>query len=199
MNDMSPYRRIAALQNVQSGMYGTQGDAVDWTYWDTVTIAAATLEHRLFTVPTSGAKPLWLTNMVNSGQIPQGQKLTIGAIKIMYGSQAAKATADVDSYYNMLQETTIDIQLQNKSSYGQWRLQEVMGAASLFALVPTAAGDNIPLIQPRFHGILPLNIPITLAAVGSFYVHLRHWVAPAAALEDDKITIGLSGILEKVS
>lgn len=199
MNQLSDYRRMAALQNTQTGMYGTQGDAIDWTYWDAVTIDPLVLEHRMFVEPQSGTKPLWLTNMVNSGQIPQGQKLTVGAIKVFYGSRAAKATADVTSLYQTLEQTTIDIQLGNKSSYGQWRLQELLGAASLFDLVPTAAGDNIPLIQPRFHGIFPLNIPIVIAAVGTFHIELRHWIAPDEALEDDKIWIGLAGILEKVS
>jgi hypothetical protein len=82
---------------------------------------------------------------------------------------------------------------------GQWTLQEVMGANSLIALTPTAAGDNIPVIQPKFHGVFPLNKKIVLAALTPFEVTVQHHAAPGATTANDRLKVALSGILTRVS
>lgn len=190
--------RKVALENLQQGTYGVEGEKLDWTYYDSAALAVATLTNRFFTVPL-GTKTLAQTNMTQAGAIPQGQHLTVQAIKVFYRTAAAKATADVQSFYTMLEQTTVSVKLQNKETMGQWTLQELMGASSLFALTPTAAGDNIPLIQPKFHGIYPLNTPIVLAALTPFEVTVQHHTAVAAALATDILKIGLAGTLVRVS
>lgn len=190
--------RKEALQNLQEGTYGTEGEKLDWTYYDSAALAVATLTNRLFTVPL-GTKTLAQTNLPTAGAIPQGQQLHVKAIKIMYRTAAAKATADVSSFYIMLEQTTVSIKLQNKETMGQWTLQELLGASTLFALTPTAAGDNIPLIQPKYHGIFPLNNKIVLAALTPFEVTVTHHTAVAAALATDILKIGLAGTLYRIS
>lgn len=192
--------RAEALQKVGIGTYGTEGDQLDWSYYDEALIAAATLTHRMFTTPLgTGGKTLDQTNLPLAGQIPQGQLLDVRAIKVSYTTSGAKATADVQSFYTLLTRTTVSVKLQNKETMGQWTLQELMGANSLFALTPTAAGDNIPLIQPRFHGIFPLNKKIILAALTPFEVTVIHHAAPAAALANDRFKVYLAGILTRVT
>lgn len=192
--------RAEALQKVGVGTYGTEGDQLDWSYYDEALIAAATLTHRMFTTPLgTGGKTLDQTNLPLAGQIPQGQLLDVRAVKVSYTTSNAKATADVQSLYTLLTRTTLSIKLQNKETMGQWCLQELFGANSLVALTPTAAGDNIPLIQPRFHGIFPLNKKIILAALTPFEVTLIHHAAPAAALANDRFKFYLSGILTRVT
>lgn len=192
--------REQALLNTQVGTYGTEGEQLDWTYYDEAIIAAATTTHRLFTNPLgSGGKTLDQTNLTLAAQIPQGQLLDVRAIKVMYTTSNAKATADVQSFYTLLARTTVSIKLSNKETMGQWTLQELLGNAMGFALTPTAAGDNIPLISPKFHGIFPLNVKIILAALTPFEVTVVHHAAAAAALANDRLKIGLSGILTRVS
>lgn len=197
---MNRVGRKEALEKLQTGTYGTEGERLDWTYYDTAILAAATLTHRLFTNPLgAGGKTLDLTNLTQAGQIPQGQHLQVKAIKLMYRTSAVKNTASVVSFYDMLAQSTISIKLQNKDSMGQWTLQEIAGAATLYALTPTAAGDNIPLIQPKYHGIFLLNNKITLAALTPFEVTLTHHTAVNAALANDQLKIGLAGTLIRVS
>lgn len=192
--------REEALTKLQQGTFGEEGEQLEWSYFDTATIAAATLVHRLFTNPLgAGGKTLADTNLTQAGQMPQGQHLEVNAIKVMYTSDAAKATAAVQNLYDLFTETTISVEIANNKSMGQWTIQELMGAATLFALTPTAAGDNIPLIQPRYTGVYLLNVPIVIAALTPFEVTVTHHVAPAAALADDKLKISLAGILTRAS
>lgn len=192
--------RKEALDKVGVGTYGLEGERLDWTYYDTATLAAATATHRLFTNPLgSGGKTLDQTNLTQAGQIPQGQQLQVKAVKVMYRTSAVKATAALVSFYDMLAQTTVSIKLANKETMGQWSLQELLGAATLFALTPTVAGDNIPMILPKYHGIFPLNTKIILAALTPFEVTLTHHVAVNAALAGDQLKIGLSGTLIRVS
>lgn len=192
--------RKEALDKVGVGTYGLEGERLDWTYYDTAVLAAATTTHRLFTNPLgSGGKTLDQTNLTQAGQIPQGQQLQVKALKVMYRTSAVKNTASVVSFYDMLAQTTVSVKLANKETMGQWTLQELVGAATLFALTPTAAGDNIPLILPKYHGIFPLNTKIILAALTPFEVTVTHHVAVNAALANDQLKIGLSGTLIRVS
>ena len=192
--------RKLALENLQQGTYGAEGERLDWTYYDSNPLAVATLTNRYFTNPLgSGGKTLAQTNLTLAGQIPQGQNHTVQAIKVFYRTTGAKATAAVNDFYTMLEQTTVSVKLQNKETMGQWTLMELMGAATLFALTPTAAGDNIPLIQPKYHGIFPLNNPIVLAALTPFEVTVTHHTAVAATLATDVLKIGLAGTLVRVS
>lgn len=192
--------RKEALEKLGVGTYGTEGDILDWTYFDTVALAAAIPVNRLFTTPLGQAgKTIADTNLTLAGQIPQGQLMDIRAIKVMYTTDDALATADVQSFYKMIDQTTVNIKLQNKDTMGQWTLQELLGAATLVASTPTVAGDNIPVIQPKFHGIFPLNKKIILAALTPFEVTITHSTPVAAALAGDRLKIGLAGILTRVT
>lgn len=192
--------RKEALEKLSVGTYGSEGDVLDWTYYDVAALAAATLTHQFFTTPLGQAgKTLADTNLTLAGQIPQGQLMDIRAIKIFYTTNGALATADVQSFYTMLDQTTVSIKLENKDTMGQWTLQELLGVSTLAAMTPTAAGDNIPLISPKFHGVFPLNNKIVLAAMTPFKVTVQHHTAVAAGLADDRLKIGLAGILTRVT
>jgi hypothetical protein len=192
--------RKDALDRVGVGTYGTEGDVLDWTYYDEEVIAVATLTTRLFTTPLgSGGKTLDQTNLTQAGQIPQGQLFDVRAIKIMYTSGAVKATAGVQELYTLLTRTTLSIKLGNKETMGQWTIQELLGANTLIALTPTAAGDNITIIQPKYHGVFPLNQKIVLAALTPFEVTVVHHVAPGATTATDRMKVCLSGILTRVT
>lgn len=195
-------RKVGNLARLARGTYGKGGEILDWTYYDSAILAAATTVHRLFTVALGGgapAKTLDRTNMTTAGQMPQGQNLAVRAIKIWIATANALATADVQTFYTMLRTATVELILPGKDSMGQWNMAEVLGAATLTALTPTAAGDNIPIVQPRFHGILPLNTPLVLAALTPFEVRITHHTASGAALDGDLLFVGLTGTLQRAN
>lgn len=192
--------RETALMKTQIGSYGSEGDEIDMSYWDTAVLATGTRTHRLFTVPLGQAgKTLDDTNLTVAGQIPQGQNFQVHSIKIFYIGKEVRSDAEVQLIYDVLRMTTITVKLVNKEYMGQWGLFEVLGAASLIAMLPAAAGDNAPMILPRYHGILPLNHPIVLAALTPFEVTMTHHETVNTLLDGDFIKISLAGLMTRVS
>jgi hypothetical protein len=190
------------LNALQQGTYGTGGEVLDKTYYDTIVLAAATNVYRMFSVPEGqGVPPKTrdLTNMVAAGTMSQGQQLRVQSIQVQYISSAALATADVQTLYDFLNHTTVEILIPGKDNIGDWTLAELMGCAWLVALTPTAAGDNIPLIGAQFNGIRHLKVPIVLSALTTFEVRVTPQVASGAALDGDFLRVGLRGILRRSS
>lgn len=192
--------RREALDKLGQGTYGTEGEKLRWSYYDRMLVSATVLTQRLFTIPLGQAgKTLADTNLTVAGQIPQGQQLHVNEIFVMYKSAATKATTNVQMIYDMFEQSTLSIKLQNKDAMLQVTLQEVLGASSLIALTPTAAGDNIPLIQPKYHGIYPISPMIVLAALTPFEITIQHHTAPNAALANDVLKVALRGTLFRAS
>lgn len=190
------------LTSLQGGSYGAGGEILDWTYYDSFAVSASTLVQRLFTQSLgqgSTPKTLDITNMTNGGSIPQGQRLDVRAIKLFLTSKTALATAAVQKLYTFLSSTTVELIMPGKDSMGTWTLQELLGTCSLLAFTPTVSGDNIPVIEPRFHGIFPLNTVWTLAALTPFEIRVTHQAAPDSSLADLKVQIGLNGRLTRLS
>lgn len=188
------------LQQLQQGAFGGDADVKQWSWYDSALVVAAIGVDRLFVQPQGapigvGVKNLSHTNMTTAGQMPQGIHFSAMAIQFMYSSAAAHATADVQSYYDFITNTTVELIRASKYTMGQWTVQELLGASSQFALTPTVGGDNIPLNQPRFSGIYPLNEPIVFPALIGIEAEVVRHAAPAAALVNDIFKISLQGLL----
>jgi len=188
------------LQQLQDGAFGGDADVKQWSWWDTQLVIAAAGTQRYFvnqlgSVLGAGVKTLADTNMTTPGQMPQGNHFSAMAIHVMYNSDAAHGTADVQNLYDFIAETTVELIRASKYTMGEWRLHELVGDAIQFAMTPTVAGDNIPMNQPRFTGIYPLNEPVVFPALIGIEAAVTNHVAPAAALAGDKLTISLSGLL----
>ena len=195
--------RSSALRKLEeNGSYSkTAAEVLDFSYYDTMIMATGTLLQRLFITPLGqGGKSLADTNMVSAGQLPQGQNFKIYNFKVFYQSYGGEfASADVNLWYKMLTETTFEFIVPGKDNLGQWTLWEMIGESTMIALIPTTAGDNIPINQPRYGGVFPLNKPIKIGAVQSFEVRIQHHVAPSANLDADKLFISLNGRLVRMS
>lgn len=195
--------RSSALRKLEeNGSYSkTAAEVLDFSYYDTMVMATGTLLQRLFITPLGqGGKSLADTNMVSAGQLPQGQNFKIYNFKVFYQSYGGEfASADVNLWYKMLTETTFEFIVPGKDNLGQWTLWEMIGESTMIALIPTTAGDNIPINQPRYGGVFPLNKPIKIGAVQSFEVRIQHHVAPSANLDADKLFISLNGRLVRMS
>lgn len=192
------------MQEMQSGTYKGSGDIIDWTLWDRFDLAVAVLTHRLFVnglgSGVGAQRTLADTNVVGATGIPQGQRLFVRAIKTFYQGEQTLAAANILLMYRMFQETTLNISIPGKDSYGQWALDELLGLSIQTVLTPAVAGDNERVLtESGARGILPLNLPIVLSALVSFSVVVVHQVAAATELDDDKIKIGLTGILERLA
>lgn len=198
---------VAALNSMNAGTYKASGDVIDWSMWDTVTLAAATQENRMFingrgTTVGAAVRNLADTNVIGrQGGIPQGQKLYVKAIKAVYTQDSDDHTeAFWKDWYAMLEQTTINVDIASKASYGQWTLAEVFNQSVGMILEPAAAADNYALgTVNRGLAILPLNLPIVLAANVTFDITMQHWTAVNANLDGDKVKIILCGILERLS
>jgi len=185
-------------KDMRKGTYSSKGEVLDWTYYDTLSLLSTVLSTNLFTTGLSGgavAKTLAQTNMPIGGQLPARQRFTISRIKVMYLAHAGISIANLVYLYTMFKQTTCEFIIENKGAQFEHTLQELLGACTL---VPTAAtSDSITLIQPRYHGIFPLNIPIVLAENTIFKTRMIHQVAANAALDGDLLQIGLAGVLER--
>lgn len=188
-----------ALEKLSIGSYGTEGEQLDFSYYDTATIAAATTTHTLFSTPYGTGKNKNMTNLPIAGQIPQGQHMDVRSVALFYKSSAAKGTAGIQKLYDLFEQTTLEIKLQNKESLGIWTIQEILGATTLVAVTPTAAGDNLPFIQPSYRGCKKLNRKVVLAALTPFSVILTHWTAADASCANDLLKVSLQGILTRVT
>jgi len=196
-----------ALAAMQSGTYKGDGDILDFTLWDRFEVdgTTPTLRHRLFVNGLGspggivGNKTLADTNVSGNVGIPQGQKLYVRAIKVFYWAKEIRTPVEIVEFYQMLAETTINISIPGKDTYGQWALDEIMGIPVSIIDNPAATNYNPPLSTGRHVGILPLNLPIVLASVVSFNISVEHHTAPSADLDDDVVKIGLNGILERLS
>lgn len=191
-----------ALQRLQAaGSYSdSEGEKLDWTYYDTIALLSTTLMHRFFAIPLGQAgKTLADTNLPNAGLLPQGHNLRIHGLKAWYVGTDALATADLLALYNMLNNTTIEFLVPGKATLGTWRLAEIFGSPMLATCIPTTAGNYIQQVKGDFKPVFPLNFPINVGAVQSFEVRLTHHVAPAAELDADKLVFGLRGRLLRMA
>lgn len=198
---------LAAMDSMGSGTYKASGDIKDWTMYDRLAIDGTTpvLVHRLFLnglgqLDAAGAvRNLADTNMVGRVGIPMGAKLLVKYIKIFYYSHDVKTSANQQLWLDMMWETTFDLQIFGKYSYGQWTMQELMNYP--LAIYNTEAVANAALTNTvgRAVGVLPLELPIVLASQTSFEVKVEHHAAPNSALDDDMIMIGLCGLLGTLS
>jgi hypothetical protein len=186
------------LLNYQSGSIGSSGEVQDYSYYDTITLAAGTLTQRMFQSALGvGGKTLDKTNMKVGGQLPQGERLTAARLKVFYHANAAISEVGAQDILAMFFNTTAEIILANKDM-GVWTLAEILGDALLTVLKPVTAGDNIVTATSRFHGIFPFNTPIVLAALTPFEVRITHQTAVTTYLASHQLRLSFNGCLERM-
>jgi len=180
--------------------YSSAGEKLDWTYYDSLVLAAAGTEFSLFQIPIGGGatpKTLADTNVNLGGMIPNGQNFTIRAIGAEYLSHNVKASADIDLLYNFLRVATVRFFITGKDALYSKPLTEIMGIPLLFHSVPAVAGNNENIFSMgRFVGINPLNVPLILDEQTSYEVRVNIPAALGAiSLVADIVRISLRGIL----
>jgi hypothetical protein len=194
-------KRTGNLARLAKGTYSEGGEVLDKELYDSAVLAAATLVHRLFTVPIGGGgKTLDRTNNTVGGMMPMGQNLSIRALKLYYVSVGAFATVDIQVFYTFLRTCSVEILIPGKDAVWNGTLMHILGAPVLAAITPTVAGDSLPFAQSAaFRGIIPLNTPIVLAAMTPYEVRLTCNTASGAGLDGDFVYVSLCGTLQRAS
>lgn len=194
--------KLDALNKLAEGSYGTEGETLDWSYWDTAVMAAAALVWRMFTAPIGGvaARTRADTNMTTSGMIPQAQYFEVYAIKFFYLTAANHAADAQQDLFTLIGRSTMDIRLTNKFNSGEWGLDEITGLSIKYGITHAAANAGETMPNTRFHCIYPLKNKIILAAMTPFEVNLLHHMAAVpASLVGDFLKISLAGILTRAT
>lgn len=194
------------LQNLERGTFMKGGERLDWTLYDSASLVSTSTTYRFFTNAegSSATKTQNITNATAGGQIPTNQRLHVNHIKLMYHGAASMIAAQTPEanlkyIYNFIANSVLQIKIPGKDSILTLTLQEMFGTCMLLPLVPTVS-FNVPLIEPRFHGIFPLNKKIILSAQTNYFVQVDCYnSSPNAALNGDMLRIGLNGILERRS
>jgi hypothetical protein len=192
-----------ALKDLKKGTHSIYGEKLDWTLYDAATLISTTTEYKFFQNAEGQGTPVKTqdqTNSTSGGQIPTGQRLTISRIKLMYHALGSSAlAANVAFWHAFLASSVFRFIIPGKDSILTVTLQELLGAATLFPIAPLAT-FNLPLMQPYYHGIFPLNKKIILAEQTQFHCEVKCYQGtPNAGLNTDVLRIGLNGILERRS
>ena len=196
-----PSRKTALQRMQEANSYSkTNAEFLTWSYYDQISLLSTTLTHTFFVTGTGTGKNLSQTNMPTSGQLPQGQSFVIHEIGLLYSTDTVSGTTDLLEWYKVLANTTVEFKVTGKDSLFTITLQELCGASTLFAITPTAAGDNISQIQPWYRGVWKLKkYPITIGATQTFNIEMVHHVAPSADLDGNLVKLFLRGDLRRLS
>jgi hypothetical protein len=185
------------MRNLRTGTRSTTGlRELDWSYYDTLTLAAATFVTRLFTQGLAGStKGLHQTNMKLNGQIPTGERMTVTHIKTICTGHADIASTALTKWFLMLHNTTAEVKISGSDSILTMTLEELIGIN--FAVSQTALAGMNAVPNPCFTGVYKLKRPIIFAENETVEVLITHQVAVDAALAGDFVKVCLNGILER--
>lgn len=186
-------RKQRALSQLQQGTYGTSGERLHWSYYDTYTMATGTPTFSLFQAPIGqNSKTIGDTNMTTAGTLPQGQNMAINCIKIQYTSVDAFDAAALLAFNQYLNNAIVEFVINNKAPMWQSSLGELIGATlNTSQTTATVSGSNVNFLT----GVYRLHVPIRLGALVPFQVRITNTVASAAALDGDKVKVSLNGRL----
>ena len=189
--------------SLQQGTYGTEGQGMDWTYWDEIALTAAGASFSLF--QNIQGRTVDQTNMVINGQIPSAQNFVIRCINLCYLSTAVKAAADIQTFFNWIMGVVLQIAPTGIANIFEKPLTEMFAIPIMMQATTTTATDvgvsSALMSTGRFLNTSILNVPITLAGNVTFKVTLSYPTALGGgnALIGDILRIGFNGYLVRAS
>ena len=202
---MNQNQVMRASQNMGKGTYGSQGERLQWSYYDTEKLAVGTLAHRYFTsgvgkpFTVGGNKNLSDSNVISDG-MPSNQHFVVYSIATYYKPHETHSEVDFNLITQMMINTTLTLKITGKDAIFQVSLMELMGANFPVTILPSVAGDNINTNNTNIMlGTYRLNTPIVLAKLTRYEGLLEHHVAMDTALDDDKLMLSLQGTLQRLS
>jgi hypothetical protein len=197
------FRKVFQMNTIakqQRGTYSKYGERLYFSYYDTVPLTAAGVDYSLFQTGIGGGavpKTIAQTNMTLGGQIPQGQRFVVQALKLFYISASAKVAVDEQTLNNLLAQGVIRIFITGKDAIYSKSIQEILGETFLWSDVSPAATVPYRRSFGIYNGIDNLKKHITLAALTNFEVRLTTPTALGGGnvLVGDSIRVALAGQL----
>ena len=190
--------RIVALDKLGLGSYGTTGELLYWEYTDRATLSSTTTAYDLFMNPAGqGGKTAGDTNVVSTGQIPQGQHFTVKALHLEYNAVGAAitTTSDILAIAAWLDGAVMEVSINNKYPILQVPLSRVLGT-SFMSATDLASGSGVNTQFGIFNGKFSLaGRDIVLAALTSYKVHINVITPSLASRNGDTFRISLAGDL----
>lgn len=182
-----------AAEELSKGTYDPVGGELrEWSYWDTISLLSTTEEFLLFTVPKSGTKKTADTNFPLAGVMPDYQSFATDALKVIVIPDSVLTQANYLLYLAFLEQTTIELSIENKAPMWQFTLAEVMDAADPNVVTGGAVGDQVT--DRNIHkGLRPLFVPSVLAANVPFNVRVNLDTASNAAIDGFKVKVIMKG------
>ena len=144
------------------------------------------------------ARTLDLTNMTDSGKLPTGKSLMVHSINTYICFPTALNNANLLALYNFLDTTTVEFIKENRAPSFTKTIAMLMGLTSLLQLTPTAAGDNIPIIEPWYKSRFKIDTrALDLGANQTFFVRQTAQAALVAGLNGLKVKYEIDGLMSK--
>jgi hypothetical protein len=190
------------LALLQKGTYdGTKGELMDYSLYDTWTLATGDTKYDYFTVPLNASgKNYSHTNFKLNGQMPLGHafQVTDIAVYLRLESQIGTGTGLISEsdLNNFLFKTVVSFEISGKESLGIWKLCELMGQSTLYD-----TAESFFTSRNVFSGKRKLQVPIVIASLTPFKVSAVNYETSGvqSALNDSDLTISLNGILVRAS
>lgn len=189
---------------LQQGTYSSDGEILDFTYYDSQRLAAAVLEHNYFingvgeAFSDGGAVVKNFSDVNFPGRgMPAAQNFEVKAIGLVYRADEVRTEAEMVNIVDMLKNSKFSFVIGNKAPVLELNLLDLCGNS--FAVVKAAAAVADDHIRSMVRTRYPLNISIPLAGNTKFQCTIQHAVATAAGIAGDKILIALQGVLQRLS
>jgi hypothetical protein len=185
------------MENQRKGIIvkGRSGDP-ESVYDTFVYLNTASTQQILF--QTFAGKTLDLTNMTDSGKLPQGKSLIVASFNVYMYMPAVLNNAKTLKLYDFLARTSVELVKENRAPAFSKTLQMLFGITSLLQLVPTVAGDNVQPLQPFFRGKMKINTrALDLGANQTFFVRQTTFNTLDADLNTLQIRYELDGLMSK--
>ena len=160
------------LKLTKNGSYGTSGDALRHTLFDTVTLAAGT-EALLFSIPQGGAKSKAKTNLLQPGKLPDSQSMLIMGLGYAFLN---KGTADAlvtqqNLFHVAMQGSTLEIVLAGREYDLQVPFAELLPRECASGII--AGGNNAFVASYTDTKPMAIKPNIVLEGSASFQVKLN--------------------------
>ncbi len=184
-------------------LFQQEGDQLDYTHYDRIMLnnAGGAGERSFFEIglgetdSISSRRKTFSDTNLRGGKIPEGQAFGAFVLKMWDEKNANLSEANYLSWIQWVRDTVIQIRIDTKQEYGTWKMSELLGVPTNGLIVPAVAGNNAILQSVgSFQSIKPLNLYIPFPRLTSWTIAMIQGTAPAAALDNTGICLGLIGV-----
>ena len=174
------------------GRTGDPEETYDTFVYDNTKSATALLFQQF------AGKTLDLTNMTDSGKLPTGKSQVVKSFNVYLYLPVLMTNAIMLEVWDFLARTTVEFVKENRAPSFTKTLQMLFGLSALYQIVPTVAGDNVPIPEPFFRGRTKIDTSaLNLGANQTFFVRQTTFNTLTADLNGLQIRYGIEGPMSK--